>query len=168
MTKRNSKGFSLIEILIYLAIFAVVSIVVINSFITVLSSFKRTRSDRDLLESGLTSVERISREIRQAKSIDMTNSTCSGSFCILQLNSTDINGVDKIVKFMVSSGFLKIYENGVDQGSLTSENISISSLIFKNIVTTNSKAVKIEMTIIDSNSDKTANFYNTIILRGGY
>ncbi len=158
------------EMLIYLAIFTMLSILVINSLITVMTSFSTTRTNRDLLESGSTAVERISREIRQAKTIDVTNSVLGSSPGVLQLNSTDGSGNALIIKFITSGGALNIYEGGTLKDNLLGQNITINSLVFRRIVTTNSEAVKIEMTIQDNNSKsvKTANFFDTIILRGAY
>jgi len=48
--------------------------------------------------------------------------------------------------------------------------VQVTSLVFRKITTTNSTAVKIEMTLRDT-KDQTSlveNFYDTIILRGGY
>lgn len=158
------------EMLIYLAIFTMLSILVINSLITVMTSFATTRTNRDLLESGSTAIERISREIRQAKDVDIANSTLGSSPGVLQLNSTNSVGNSMVIKFMISSGALNIYEDGVLKDNLLGQNISVNSLIFRRISTTNSEAVKIEMTLQDnkSKSTKTANFFDTIGLRGAY
>ncbi len=158
------------EMLIYLAIFTMLSILVINSLITVMTSFATTRTNRDLLESGSTAIERISREIRQAKTVDTTNSTLGSSPGVLQLNSTDSSGNALLVKFSVSSGALNMYTGGTLKDNLLGQNITVNSLVFRRISTTNSEAVKIELTLQDNSSKttKTANFYDTVILRGGY
>lgn len=165
---QNQNGFSVAEIIIYLAIFTMVSILVINSFITITKSFSITHTNRDLLESGITSMERISREIRQASSIDLIESDLSGG--VLQLNSTDKDNNPIIIKFSKESLILNLYQDDILSGNLLGQNIEIDNLIFRRIVTTESEAIKIEMTIHDTNSktNKSANFYNTIILRGGY
>jgi Tfp pilus assembly protein FimT len=170
MYKQTNKGYSIVEMLVYLAIFTTVSIFIINSMIVVLGSFATTRTNRDLLESGSITMERISREIRQSKSVDIVNSTLGSSPGVLQLNSTDSARNAMIVKFIVSSGALNLYENGTSIGNLLGQNVSVSSLIFRRIATTNGEAVKIELTLQDtySKNNQSQNFYNTIILRGEY
>lgn len=170
MKNTRKNGYSLMEMLIYLAIFTMLSILVINSLITVMTSFSTTRTNRDLLESGSTAIERISREIRQAKTVDTTNSTLGSSPGVLQLNSTDGSGNALLVKFMVSSGALNMYTGGTLKDNLLGQNITVNNLVFRRISTTNGEAVKIELTLQDNSSKttKTANFYDTIILRGGY
>ena len=163
-------GFSIVEIIVYLAIFTSISILVINSFIIILSSFNTTNTNRKLLESGSIIMERVSREIRQAKSIDIANSSLNTSPGVLQLNSVNSEGDTKIIKLIVEGQNFNLYQNGDLTGNLLSQNISMDSLIFGRIATTNGEAVKIEMALqfSDGSNPKTENFYNTIILRGGY
>lgn len=170
MKIHKNKGYSLIEIVVYLAIFSALSVLVINSFIVILGSFNTTRANRDLLQSGSKTMERLSREIRQAESVDLVNSTLGSSPGVLQLNSRDSAGTPMTVRFAIASGNLNLYENGTLVDNLVMENISPTSLIFRRIATTNSEAVKIELTVQDtsSTSTKTENFYNTVILRGTY
>jgi Tfp pilus assembly protein PilW len=165
---KKIRAFSLVETIIYLAIFTMVSILVINSFITVMSSFATTRSNRSLLEAGISSMERMSREIRQASSIDLANSNLG--LGTLQLNSIDINDNLTTIKFKKENSTLNIYQAGTLSGSLVDQNIVVDSLIFRRIATAHGEAIKIEMILSDARSkiNKTESFYNTIILRGGY
>lgn len=159
------------EILIYTSILAIVSIVVINSYIITIGSFNQTRSSRDLLESGNLSMERISREIRQAGSVDIANSTLNSTPGILKLNGIDSSNNAYTIKFQVVGSALNIYQNDVLIGNLVGSNISITNLIFRKITTEGTKeAVKIEMTLQDDRSQslRNENFYDTVILRGGY
>jgi len=163
--KNTKRGSSIIEIMIYLAIFTALSILVINSFIVILSSFNVTNMNRSLLESGTTSMEKITREIRQAENIDASSTDAS-----LVLNSRDISGALVSTKFINEDGKLNLYKGGELEGGLLDDNILITNLSFKRITTTESQAVKIEMTLEYSlgKETKSENFYNTIILRGGY
>lgn len=168
LSLKNLKGISLVETIIYLAIFTFISVLAINSFINIMNSFATTRTNRNLLESGLNSMERISREIRQAQNIDLANSNLDQG--VLQLNSTDLSDNPLIVKFAKENSTLNIYQAGNLSGSLLGQNIVLDSLIFRRIATTEGEAIKIEMTLRDSRSkvNKSENFYNTIILRGSY
>lgn len=170
MNKQKQNGYSLVEIIVYLAIFSAISVLVINSFIVVASSFSATRTNRDLLESGSKSIERMAREIRQATSVDVTNSVLATSPGVLQLNSVDSSGTAVLIKFNVLNGALNMYEGGNLVGNILGQNITASSLIFRRISSANGEAVKIELTLTDSISkdSQTANFYDTIILRGKY
>ena len=160
----KSKGFSLVEILIYLAIFTTLSILVINSFINIISSFNTTNTNRKLQEAGLGSMERVVREIRQAKSIDIANSSSN----TLQLNSTNSSNNPMIIKIISENNDLNLYKDSNLEGNLLLSKIDLTSLVFRRISTSLGEAVKIEMTLQDQRSDKAVNFYDTVILRGEY
>ncbi len=164
------RGYSIIEIIIYIAIFIAVSIAVINSFVVVMNSFVSARTNQDLLTSGNDALERVSREIRQATSVDVANSTLGSSPGILQMNSVDSGGTARISKIAYVSGALDIYNNGVLIGNLVGQNVLVTNLVFRRISTTNGEAVKVELTLQDQRAPyyKSENFYDTVILRGKY
>ncbi len=168
--QKTIQGFSLAEILVYVAIFSAMSVVVIQAYIVITSSFSATRTARDLLESGSTAMERISREVRQASSIDTANSTFGSNPGVLALMSTDSGGASETVKFSTASGALNLYYNGSLVSNLLGQNISVTNLVFRRIVTVKGEAVKVEMTLTDTRSKNapTELFYDTIILRGEY
>ena len=163
------RGFSIIEIIIYLAIFTTISILVINSFIIVIASFSAIRTNHDLIDSGSMASERMSREIRQAKSIDLVNSQTNGGE-VLQLNSTDLSGNNVIIKFIKEGNDLNLYKNGTLVGNLLTQNIVLNSVSFYRTSNTNSEGIKIKMMMQDTRgkANKIANFYDTVMLRGGY
>lgn len=162
-----AQGFSIIEIIIYLAIFTVMSIVVINSFIIILSSFSGIHINYEFLNSGSMAMERISREIRQSKNIDMTHSVFDSNSSIIRLNDTDGSSY---IDFYRNGNNLEISKNGTEVGSLLTQDIIITKLEFNHIITTNSEAVKIEIDLQNTKSkiNRTEKFYDTVVLRGGY
>jgi len=161
--KTKSSGYALLEMLFYISLFAILSIVVINSLIVMMKSFKETRINSELTQSG-TIMEKISREIRQANSIYSINAT------LLGLNIKDENGQNRRVQISLSGSDVQLSENDVLVGNLNTPNISILSLNFTQIVTTKGTAIKILLTV-KSNHDsqnRTENFYDTVVLRGDY
>jgi type II secretory pathway pseudopilin PulG len=156
-------GYSMIELLFYIALFTIVAIAVINSMITMTKAFRETAIQSELGSSSVI-VERISREIRQASNI---NSISSNN---LQLATTDENGVAKTVQFVLSSSDVQLYEDGVFTGNLNSPNITVTALTFSQITTTAGKAVKVSLSLSSDNDvlSRTLDFYNTIVLRGQY
>lgn len=163
-----SKGFSIVEILIYAAIFTMVSVLVINSFITVSATFSTIKTNRDLMHSGLNVTERISREVHKANSIDLINSNLENG--VLYLNSLDESLNPVVVGFVYESNILNFYRDGVIVGNLLSGNVVLDSLVFRRIDTTKGEAIKVEMNIRDikSKRNKAVNFYDTFILKGSY
>jgi hypothetical protein len=112
----------------------------------------------------------MSYEIRLANNIRTGTSTLGSSPGVLDLDSVDSGGTAQTVKFDVSSGDLNLSYNGTLQASILAPNIDVTSLIFRKITTTNSTAVKVEITLQDTRdrTGLTEKFSDTIILRGGY
>ncbi|MEK7182162.1 MAG: hypothetical protein AAB679_00145 [Patescibacteria group bacterium] len=172
ITKKNNKkvgdkkGISLIETLIYMAITTMVLIFVVNMMMFTSKTFNSFKISRDIKNSAIISMSRMTNEIAKAKSVDTTSSLFNNPNGKLSLNMT--NG-DKTT-FFLDSGILKIERNGVIEGSLSLTDIFISNLIFKMITNQNGEAIKIEMNIKDKENGftKSENFYMTTVLRGSY
>lgn len=163
--KKTNSGYSLIETIFYIALFAMLSIVVINSIITMTKSFKEVSIYRENTQGGNTIIERISREIRQA--YDVNTIDAQGD---LKLYSKDDAGTEKTIEFVKTNSNIRILENDSYVGDLNSSNIEVVSLNFSQINTAKSKAVKVSLTI-NSNHDiqnRNYDFYDTIVLRGSY
>lgn len=164
--KRNkieAGGYTLVELLFYVALFAVLSLTVINAMYTMTKAFRETSVQRELAGSS-TIMERIAREIRQASAINSISSTD------LKLDTTDDTGAIKKVEFLLSGTNLQLKENDVLTGNLNSPTISVTSVSFSQITTTKGVGIKITYSV-KSNNDalgRTADFYDTVVLRGYY
>jgi len=159
---KKTQGYSVVELIFYIAFFAVLSLVAIEAMLTMARSFKETAIQTSLTQSGM--MERITREIRQAYGI---NSIASSD---LVLNTKDDNGADKTVEFQLSGANLKLLENNVLTGNLNPANISVTGLAFTQITTLHGNAIKIVLTIKSTQDsyDRTFDFYDTVVLRGAY
>lgn len=156
-------GYVLLETVFYILLFAILSIAVIDSMITMTKAFKETMIQSELMQGGNV-MERISREIRQAYGI---NTITANS---LKLNTTDNVGVNKTVEFSLSGSDIRFLENDVFTGNLNASNLSITDINFTQINTAKGAAVKITLTV-KSNHDlgnRNESFYDTVVLRGDY
>lgn len=160
--KRN-QGYAILELLFYISLFSILSFVVINAMIIMSKSFKQTIIQTELMQSG-NILERISREIRGAYGINTISANN------LVLNTKDDADVNKTVQFLISGSNLQLLENGVLVGNLNTPDLQVTALSFTEISTAQGKAIKIFLTIrsINDTSGRTEDFYNTVVLRGGY
>lgn len=166
---RNKRsGFTLVEMIIYIAFFAVFSVVAVEAMMVVMKSFYSLRLTQSINQSATTALERMSREIRNAYDINTAESTFTTNPGRLTLRTKDSSGTNTTVEFYVSGGQIRIKEGGVDKGSLMAKSTTVTNLVFRQIATTNSKAIKIEMSFHDAHGVLTrdAVFYDTILLRG--
>jgi len=162
--KNIIEGFALAEMIIYIAIMSVISVVIVSVVLTVLKSNTQSYTYNNIKNSAISVLEKIDRETKQAYNI---NSAQDG---LLVLDSKKTDGSDRQIRIYLDTGILKVDEDDVYIGPLTISGTIVSSITFQKIDTGNSQAVKIEMTI-EGREDtfiKSETFYSTIILRGSY
>ena len=166
----KNRGLTLVEMIVYIAVLILLTTAIVNSIVSLSLTYRQFKVAKRVGQSAMLAMERISREIRNADSVDTAQSLLDAHPGALQLNATTPGGTARIVKFYLEDGTLKVSENGVAQGPLISSRASTTNLVFRLIPTPNSEAVKIEMTITATSSSysKTEKFYDTIILRGSY
>ena len=155
-------GFSLIEMVVYVAIAAGILTASVNSISVLMKSFNNARVTSKINNSAEAAMERMTREIRTAYSINPA-SVFGSSPGRLKLDTYDEAGATTTADFYLDNGTLKLSEGGGTANPLTLNGISVSNLIFYQMAnSTTSKAVKVEMIINGKN------FYDTAILRNSY
>jgi len=162
---KNKKGYSLLELVIYLALFGVLSMSLVQITTTGYKVYKNVRINRDFTEHGLLAVEQISRTIRSAS--DASSSSTFGANPGILILTTD-NGT---TTFDVSSGALRLTEttaSGTTVGNVTGGIVTVSSLVFYKIITTQGQAVKTVLTLTHTPTGRSESFYITTILRSSY
>ena len=163
-----SSGVSLLEMIIYVAILSAVTVLVVGSMLALARSYHSLAISRDINNSATIALDRISREIRSAKSINIAASTLESHPGQLVLNTKDNAGQDTTIDFYLESGVLKVREGGIERGSLTKQKLLVTNLVFRRIASTSIEAVKIELTLEGSSGPRTKQktFYTSALLRG--
>lgn len=161
------EGFSLVEMLIYLSILVLMLAVIMSTIVSIIRSDRIIKVSRSIEDSATVSIERLTRETRQAKNINVGLSILDSNPGNLVLEGTDASGNPRTVEFYLSEGRLLLKENGVDAGALTETDARISNLIFRLFTGPNAKGIKTEMTIESgtSASYRSGNFYSSALLR---
>lgn len=168
--RNRSKGFSLIEIVVYVSLFATLSVITMGSFFAMVKAFNELRISRDINDSSVTIMERLTRDIKSATAIDYANSTFAATPGRLTLSTRNASGTALTVEYYVATSTLRIKENGVDVGSLMSAKTKVSGLVFYQINLGNTVGIKTELHLTSQRGSVTDidHFYNTSILRGSY
>jgi len=172
LQKNRQRAFTLIESIIYICIFALILIALVQTIISVNKSYGAIKSNQAIEISASDSLNRMSRDIRNATSIIIGASSTFGiSPGKLALSSKDGAGVVRTVEYYVDgANMLQVKENGISVGKLTSSSTPISNLIFTKIDTGNSSAIKIDMSLqVQKNkATTTESFHSSYVLRGSY
>ena len=168
-------GFTLVEMLLYLALMTIITIALVRALVVVFSSNQTSFADSNIRNSAYSAMENMIREIRSSESIDTADSALYPSAAgVLELNQVDASGNPYLVKFATSSaGTLDFFEGSTTPalvGPITTNGTKVTSLVFTPINTGNSQAVQIQMNLQSTVNGLTKNqaFYDTIILRDSY
>lgn len=161
----TQRGYSLIELLIYIALFTVLSLVLIRSLITVMRTYATAHAYRTVQHTGTLIMDRVTREIRDATSIS-ASSVYGANPGTLILTGTDDANNPHTVTFGVTSNKVRITDTTGTTGDLSSSDVTVTSLVFRQITTTVGSGVKIELTLQTASGYQTsASFYQTVLLR---
>lgn len=168
--KKLERGFTLVEMLVYVAMLAILSVLAIQTTLSMTRAFADLRVSRDLNSSATALFERITRDVRGAYDVDEAQSTLGANPGRLMLGTKDAAGANTTIEYYVENGLVKISEGGVAQGAIMTTSTSVTSFVVREISNLNTDAVKVEATITATRGDitKTRNFYTTVVLRGTY
>lgn len=155
------------ELIIYMALLVALTVIIVTMLVRISHSKDRLVAAQRLANSSLISLDRMTREIRSASSVNTGSSILGSSPGKLVLNNVDDTGAAHTVEFSIASSTLRIKEDNVDKGPLTESGVSVTSLTFDRSASSTDLAVRIRMTLESGTSTayKTENFYTTVILR---
>lgn len=163
------RGFSLVEIIIYIAILAVISVGALNTFILTYRLLGEVRLTRMLNASAAIAMERLTRTIRDAQAVNVGASTFDTSPGVLSLTGTETPPLTH--RFSVETGSLKL-ESGIDPAVyLTPAGVEVTNFVVRHIIGGSAtEGVKIELTLDAAlgRATESQNFFDTVILRGAY
>lgn len=154
-------GFSLIEMLVYVSLLALIFLFIVNMILSYTTSYHELLALRATENSGVNSMERMTRDIRAAKTATVSGAT-------LTLITPTINSVSTTSYYYLYNGALNVDINNASTGPLTVSGATVINLTFTGLTSSNSSAVKIDMTIqgVSENFTATKKYHSTIILKG--
>ena len=161
------RGFSLVEMIIYLALLAAVTIFLVDGISSLTKSYADFRLAKAVSTSASSALQRILYEVRQASSINLGQSTFGSTPGQLTLVDMDATGATSTVAFSVSGGQLHVSRGGVDEGPLTLSTVSVTNFTLTLLQNSMSSGVRIALTLQSSFGLKTRTetFYTTAVTR---
>ena len=163
--KPTASGLSLIETMIYIAILLAVLLLFVNMILPISESYINIRMIRKLDSAAISSMDRMTREIRDASSINIAS--------ILGVDQSRLvvdNPDATQVIFSMVDNQIHIVNDGVDSGSLLPPGITTPIFNIRRVLTGHSVGVRIEMILEGSerNIPRYQKYYSTVTLRGSY
>lgn len=164
------RGFSLVEMLLYIALLSLSLLVVLQTLIMMVRAYGNLRATQHIEKDAGFGMERIVREVRDASDITDGESVFDTYPGELFLVTSTVGGTSRTVEFYLENGRLMLKEDGVVSGALTGTKSTVTNLVFRKIATIRSKGVKIEMTVESGSgrTEKSQDFFSTAVLRDSY
>ncbi|MEI6346020.1 MAG: prepilin-type N-terminal cleavage/methylation domain-containing protein [bacterium] len=165
--RQTTQGFSLVEMIIYLALLSSVTVFLVNGISALTKSYADIRLAKAVSASASGALQRIVYEVRQASSINIGGSTFGSNPGVLSLVSTSASGATTTVAFSVNNGILRVSRGGVDEGPLTLSGASVTNFTLVLLQNSISNAIRITLTVQSSFGVKTRTetFYTTAVTR---
>lgn len=164
------KGYSLVEMLVYVTLLSLITLMVTQGVLTMTKVFSEFEIVRNIDHSGRSAMERMVYELKAAYNVDTGTSVFNDVNGVLFLDADDDAGGVKEIKIFIDNGQVKIEEDGVDMGYLTSQNVTVDELVFYHLSNTETQAVRMVLTLSATKglAQKSVTFNTTAVLRGTY
>ncbi len=159
MFKKTASGFTLVEVLIYIFIFILISGGALSLLFSLSDLFTQYKIRQALLTSGTVAMERMILEIREADSV-----VSAAADNLTLMNNSDT------VRFRKNGSNLDLYRNDLLQSTLNTSVVEIVNLNFHSYTLNDIELVRIQLelrsTVGAESEDWTIN--SGAILRGAY
>jgi hypothetical protein len=143
MTHQSSvggrRGFSLVEMLLYIGISVAVIVTLLRVALAVLDMQGRANAEEDVMRSVDIAVHRLEATLRDARSINIAQSRFGDADGVLSLSMSG-SSVDPTV-FSLSKGAMMVREGTSSALSLTSSGVLVDQLFFQNLTPPSGLAV---------------------------
>ena len=136
--KKLPKGFTLIEILVYIGVLSIITLSLSYFIIWSIHSANKIETMREVLYNERRASEIMAHEIREAKSV-----SSSTTATYLSLEKTDGTFID----FYLASSTLYQKEGLGNPVALTSAQVEIKNLEFKQVISSTTPSVQITLQI---------------------
>lgn len=163
---KNRSGFSLVEVLVYLAILTLVLNVMIGSLVLMAQMQERVVAGKVLDRSANLAIDRITREIKKSEGLDMSGSVFQDPDGVLLLEQADEGDVEF---YLSGDNSLYMEKDGVTR-RLTHSDVSLESFYIEEVAAGETQAVRVRLFFRAPYSDGSIDqrFYTTAILKDSY
>lgn len=168
---RQRHGFTLIETIIFITIFPLLTAILAQIFFSEVRAWTRARAERNAVDAGQVILERLTQEIRLATSVDTAQSAIGGhpGRLVLHTFATPTASAASLLDISLSGTNLTLSRSG-SASTTISGSARVTELVFYRLATSSSEAVKIDLTLQTGQGDflTEKQFTTAAVLRGSY
>lgn len=145
------KGFTLVEMLIYIAVLSTIVLAVSSFFLWVVNLNSKVKAMREVSDNAGRIIEILTLEIKEAKSIYTPTSVFSTSTGQLSLETTKYlpaGETQTYIDFFLCQKRLCLKKEEQDPVALTSDNVEVKAMEFNQVATTSTiPSIRINLTV---------------------
>ena len=154
LLKAKNKAFTLIEMIVYVAIFAVIMVVVTSFVFQIMNVKNRSKAARETYQEARYILERINSKIRYAPGVDTGNSIFDNDQGALVLKSQVAR--TNLTEYKVVDGIVTEKVGDLEENVLNSNNVRVDQLRFEQIVSsTVQSSIKTTLTVTYQSGGRT-------------
>jgi prepilin-type N-terminal cleavage/methylation domain-containing protein len=171
------KGFTLVEMLVYIAVLSIISGAVITMIAGLMVTFNKARVKKDIMSDADIILRSITSEVKYGNLIYSPTSIFDSSSGQLSIN-TALNATSSeaftYVDFYLDNGRVYVKKEGSDDLPLNSERTKVTELKFTDLTPDSSlfNSIRIKLTLESLNAPISLNspttFYTAASMRGSY
>jgi prepilin-type N-terminal cleavage/methylation domain-containing protein len=151
MSKKSSKGFTLIEIIVVIVILAIVSAITIKFLTDSLQIYTKTVNQKTLFDEGKLALERMCRDIRDAQSISVPAAGASNTLIIfIRNNATAQDAASESITFQrnAGNGTLEKVKTSPATTSSMADNVNTFTVTRGTAATNNSNEITLALNLL--------------------
>ena len=133
----NKRGFTLVELLLYIGLSATMLIVISGFLGTMLEARVKNQTIAEVEQQGMQVIHLVSQTIRNSEAITSPGVGLTSSSLTLDV----VTALDDPTIFDSSSDVIRIKEGGSSAVSITNSNVLVSGLLFENLSGTSTPGV---------------------------
>lgn len=156
----NKKGYTLIEMLIYIALLGIIMVVIVGVFFTISRTNSRIVATIEINSNAYSAMERMIYEITNADNIYLPTSNFSNynyngakakQFSLVTKQAVSINERIAYIDFYLENNTIFMKQDGASPIALTSDNVLVDSVDFYYFKNGDRESVKIDLTVNSNN-----------------
>lgn len=147
--RKSSKGFTLIEMLVYIVIFVIIISVIASLFLWLVRSYNKNQAMRETLDNASRIMETMTREIKAASSIynPTSTSTHPGQLSLETTRHLPTGETTSYIDFYLCGTSFCFKKESQAQTVLTSDKVEVSNLVFTEINAETAPTIQIDLTV---------------------
>ncbi len=125
---QHKAGFTLVEIIVYLALLAVLAVFIANFLIRVTFAYQQSRAEREVLSNARLLLETVTGAVASAQSMYLPVSqfhTAAGQLSLVTAVNPNAGHAVKYVDFWIDSGQFMMREEGVQESSISASSVRV-------------------------------------------